>query len=477
MRTFTKYSSSLILLIVFLGIIISVFSIKALTKSFSRNQAIEEVKKLNETISTFRTLYTSEVIQKLQNSGVEITHDYKSKNNAVPLPATLSMHVGEMLSDSTEGSSIKLYSPYPFPHREKTGGLKDDFQKKAWKILNQDPTEPYYEITQEKGVEFIRYATADIMRPSCIGCHNSHPLTPKNDWELDQVRGVLEVKQPIYSASKNNTDSYVSFWFFIILPFLTIVLVLFIVVRYLKSKTIELSSSNIELKTKTKELDSSMNELSSLSYSLSHDLKTPVSGINSLASFIKADLGENISEEVKNHIELIEHRTELMDNLINSYKRFIKIGQTAPVFSSFYLGEVSLEVSKEFQEFQNLKINHHLNTFQLSSDRNKIAEILKELINNSLNHSSVTDVNVQIKAEEIGNEIYITVEDNGEGFSPEFNTKVLEKFQTLEQKSLKNNSGLGLSIVHKLVLQLNGKMTFNKSDKTFAVTIILPKVD
>ena len=43
----------------------------------------------------------------------------------------------------------------------------------------------------------LRFATADLMRPSCINCHNTHPETPKNDWKVGDVRGVLEVVQPI----------------------------------------------------------------------------------------------------------------------------------------------------------------------------------------------------------------------------------------------------------------------------------------
>ena len=43
----------------------------------------------------------------------------------------------------------------------------------------------------------MRYAEADLMRPSCVNCHNTHPDTPKNDWKTGDLRGVLEYVQPM----------------------------------------------------------------------------------------------------------------------------------------------------------------------------------------------------------------------------------------------------------------------------------------
>jgi class 3 adenylate cyclase len=43
----------------------------------------------------------------------------------------------------------------------------------------------------------LRYAQADIMKPSCVGCHNTRPDSPKRDWRVGDVRGVLEIVQPL----------------------------------------------------------------------------------------------------------------------------------------------------------------------------------------------------------------------------------------------------------------------------------------
>ena len=67
-----------------------------------------------------RTLYTSDVVKAAREYGLEISHDYKNKEGAIPLPATFSMKLGERLGTKKSGVISRLYSPYPFPWRENT---------------------------------------------------------------------------------------------------------------------------------------------------------------------------------------------------------------------------------------------------------------------------------------------------------------------------------------------------------------------
>jgi hypothetical protein len=92
-------------------------------------------------VAEFRTLYTSEVVSTAKDHGLEITHDYKDKLGAIPLPATLSMLLGNRLAEKEDGGQTRLYSPYPFPWRITSGGLRDDFSRDAWEALNKIPDE------------------------------------------------------------------------------------------------------------------------------------------------------------------------------------------------------------------------------------------------------------------------------------------------------------------------------------------------
>ena len=154
--------------------------------SLINQSALENAALYSQALAEFRTIYTAKVVARLKGQGVTITHDYETRDGAIPLPATLSMELGKRIGEHQSGAETQLYSPYPFPWREESGGLRDGFSKEAWHRLSQDPTEPFYRFEEVEGRTTLRYATADLMRPACVNCHNTHPDTPKNDWKAGQ---------------------------------------------------------------------------------------------------------------------------------------------------------------------------------------------------------------------------------------------------------------------------------------------------
>lgn len=165
-----------------------------------QNAALKNAQLYTATLTEFRSLYTSEVVARARAYGMSVTHDYVGNPQAIPLPATLSMLLGNRLGQQGSGASIRLYSPYPFPWRAQEGGLKDDFGKQAWAFLQAHSERPFYRFEERDDQLVLRYATADLMRPACVDCHNSHPDSPRRGWRVGDVRGILEVDQPLDSA-------------------------------------------------------------------------------------------------------------------------------------------------------------------------------------------------------------------------------------------------------------------------------------
>ncbi len=138
-----------------------------------------------------RGYYTKEVVAKAKASGMAVGIDHHEAENTIPLPATMIHDLSELFAD--QGMHLKLYSKHPFPNR--AGRRLDAFQKQAWAELNQDPEAVFAREDEVNGRPVLRVAVADTMSAqACIGCHNSHPNTPKNDWQLGDVRGILEVE-------------------------------------------------------------------------------------------------------------------------------------------------------------------------------------------------------------------------------------------------------------------------------------------
>lgn len=162
--------------------------------------ALSDAALYSDALQAFRTLYTSEVVERVRPYGVEVTHDYLSTDGAIPLPATLAILLGNRMAHADTGT-VRLYSDYPFPWRQQDGGPQDAFETEALRRLRQAPDTPFFRFETLAGRTTLRYATADRMRPHCVNCHNTHADSPKTDWQAGDVRGVLALTRHLDAAT------------------------------------------------------------------------------------------------------------------------------------------------------------------------------------------------------------------------------------------------------------------------------------
>lgn len=181
------------------SVVIILWHFSQLTNNILESNAVKHAALYSQALRQFRKLYTSEVVARIEGHGIEITHNYKEKEGAIPLPATLSIILGKEISQVSKDSTVKLFSDYPFPWR-KGSGINDAFERDALASLREDPQQPYYRFEEYQGRWALRYAIADQMLVSCVNCHNKHPDSPKTNWKVGDVRGVLEVIQPLDDA-------------------------------------------------------------------------------------------------------------------------------------------------------------------------------------------------------------------------------------------------------------------------------------
>jgi PAS domain S-box-containing protein len=182
------------------GVVCMLWYVSHLQSNLIASTVLQDASLYSQALGEFRTLYTSEVVETVIKHGIEVTHDHTTKEGAIPLPVTLTMLLGKRIAAHGSGAQTRLHSPYPFPSRQEEGGLPDAFSQEAWSYLQQNPGKSFYRFEDFKGLRSLRYATADLMRPSCVNCHNMHPASPKTDWKTGDVRGILEVILPLDRA-------------------------------------------------------------------------------------------------------------------------------------------------------------------------------------------------------------------------------------------------------------------------------------
>jgi len=142
-----------------------------------------------------RKYYANNVVKKVHShSQIRAIIDHKTNPKSIPLPATMIHDLSKLLAK--DGTQLKLYSAYPFPNRNNRSN--DEFGIQAWKSLLLDSSKTFIRVEKLAGVQTVRVGVADTMvAQGCVNCHNNHPKTPKNDWKLGDLRGVLEINIPI----------------------------------------------------------------------------------------------------------------------------------------------------------------------------------------------------------------------------------------------------------------------------------------
>ena len=117
---------------------------------------------------------------------------------------------GRQITEDESGMEVKIYSENPW---RETCGPQDDFEKRALEALkcrnfvssdgqcasvNATRDErSYYEFGKVDGKPVLRYARAQIMKQSCVQCHNNDSSSPKRDWVIGEVGGVISITRPL----------------------------------------------------------------------------------------------------------------------------------------------------------------------------------------------------------------------------------------------------------------------------------------
>jgi tRNA A-37 threonylcarbamoyl transferase component Bud32 len=184
-----------LLLALALGSAVGFWHLSRLNERLVRSTALEGAAQQAETLECLNDLYSAAVDRAAGK--VQVAYDYESRKDSLPLPATLTIDLGKNISERSEsGMQVRLYSDYPWKFR-KNGGPTDDFEREALRRLREHPDEPVYHFEDYQGRPVLRYAIARRLRESCLGCHNKDMNSPKLDWKVGDVRGVVEIIRPL----------------------------------------------------------------------------------------------------------------------------------------------------------------------------------------------------------------------------------------------------------------------------------------
>ena len=254
---FTRYIVFILALFLILGSGFVLWRSYQEATELNNLNAVEDTERFAQSVAQFRTFYSKTIVPKAKEAGLSVTHDYIDKKNSLPLPATFAKDFGDFLESEKTDYQVRLYSDKPFPWRQNVG--LDDFEVTALKSLSENPKAPFSRIETLNGTQVLRYAQADVLGESCVGCHNTYTGTPKNDWKMGDVRGVLEITRPLASFESAAQKSLQTSFMIMLGVVLGMVALLFTVLKRLrnslKATHLALTETNETNQKKSEEIE------------------------------------------------------------------------------------------------------------------------------------------------------------------------------------------------------------------------------
>jgi PAS domain S-box-containing protein len=202
-------------------------------------------------------------------------------------------------------------------------------------------------------------------------------------------------------------------------------------------------------------------ELEAFSYSVCHDLRSPLSHVTGYAELLQKDAGPSLSETNSRYLAMISRETRRMGALIDDLLAFAHIGKSELSKGEVELDQLVREVVGDFQEkTTGRKLVWEIHRLPVvRADRALLRLVLVNLISNAV---KFTGARAEAKIE-IGcapgddTESVIFIRDNGAGFDPRYTHKLFGVFQRLHGREVFEGTGIGLANVHRIIQRHGGR--------------------
>ncbi|MDB5252825.1 MAG: cph1 5 [Flaviaesturariibacter sp.] len=209
---------------------------------------------------------------------------------------------------------------------------------------------------------------------------------------------------------------------------------------------------------RTAELAVVNKELEAFSYSVSHDLRTPLRAISGYSVMLQEDYASQLDAEANRLISVIMRNTEMMGQLIDDLLTFSRMGRLQMISENVSMERLVREVLKELPQHDPERYKVHIGALSpCKGDPGMLKQVWVNLLSNALKYSSrVESPEITIGCRENGAFLEYAVTDNGAGFDMRYANKLFGVFQRLHRTDEFEGTGLGLALVQRIVSKHGG---------------------
>lgn len=277
---------------------------------------------------------------------------------------------------------------------------------------------------------------------------------------------------PLFSVFMN-----AEYFFGLLLLLLIILMVALLTERIEKVR--KLRSLNRELTKETVKLADANNELEAFAYSVSHDLRVPLRAIDGFSRIVIEDYEDKLDEEGTRLLNVVRDNTKKMGQLIDDILLLSRAGRQEMNISDLDMSSLAKNIYTDFyQDTNGRAIIFSVDDLpKAKGDRALITQVFTNLISNAIKFTGEKDISkIEVGFNKDKEDNIYYVKDNGAGFDMKYYDKLFGLFQRLHTQDKFNGTGVGLSIVQRIISRHGGRVWGEgKVDKGATIYFSLPK--
>lgn len=223
------------------------------------------------------------------------------------------------------------------------------------------------------------------------------------------------------------------------------------VTQDLQQQKMQLEIAHQDLQQRNAELEEANKDLDQFAFVASHDLKAPLRGISQLAQWIEEDLKEHFTEQTTEFMSLLQGRSRRLEKLLDALLSYSRIGRENNSFENFHLGERVKELFTLVNPNDNFKLECREDIGTMTTLIVPLELVLRNLLSNAVKHHHKSAGTIQFTAYQKDDYYCMQIADDGPGIPQQYHDQVFDLFKTLKPRDEVEGSGLGLSMVKKIL--------------------------
>jgi two-component system sensor kinase FixL len=199
-------------------------------------------------------------------------------------------------------------------------------------------------------------------------------------------------------------------------------------------------------------------ELTHFAYVVSHDLKAPLRGIKLLTEWLCSDYGDKLGDQAQEQLTLLQSRVQRMHNLIEGVLQYSRVGRVREDMITVDLNEIVHSIIDIIAPPAHIHIHVEGTLPSLVCEKTRVTQVFQNLLSNAIKYMDKPEGQIRVTCEDQGDAWKFRVIDNGPGIEEKHFERIFKIFQTLAPKDEYESTGVGLTLVKKIVELYGGKV-------------------